>query len=186
VFKKQEPLDIEKVQASPVHWCIPLSDFDTGRTFYTCAKDNLDPFEILRAAKAIPYLFGKRVPLAHGRYIDGELGPILQDHLDHALSLGARTIVIINHTAPWTLKRSLPMRLYSTLIARGMHDAVSRDISTDVTAYHASDARILFISPSNLPCGSATHSKEKIKATFERGVEDALALRDELQELFQV
>lgn len=186
VFKQQQPLDIKKVEASPIHWCIPLTDFDTGRRFYTCAKDRLDPFEILRAAKAIPILFGKKVPLAHGRYIDGEIGPILQDHLDHALSLGARNIVIINHTASWTRKNSLPLRIYSYLCSRGMRGAIIRDISVDVKAFHASNAHILFLSPTKLPCGSATHNKEKIKATFERGVQDALALKDELHALFQL
>lgn len=184
VFKRQEPLDTQRLQTSPTQWCIPLSDYDTGKTFYACARDQFDPFEILRAANAIPILFGKRVPLAHRRYIDGEIGPVLQDHLDHALSLGARNIVIINNHLPWTHANSLPGRIYSHLVARGMHDAIIRDVSTDVTSFRAPNAHVIFLSPTNLPCGGATHNKEKIKATFERGMEDARALKDELLSLF--
>jgi predicted patatin/cPLA2 family phospholipase len=186
VFKQQERLNLAALKLSPIDWYVPLSDFETGKTFYASARDNFDPFEILRAAKAVPFLFGKRVPLARRRYIDGELGPILQDHLDHVLQLGARNIVIVNHTAAWTRTNSMPVRLYSTLIARGMHDAIIRDISTDVKSFHATDAHIVFVSPTNLPCGSATHSKEKIRATFERGYNDALALESELRTLFGV
>lgn len=184
VFKKQAPLDVGKLLTSPIEWFVPLSDFATGKTLYASAKSGLDPFEMLRAAKAIPFLFGKRIPLHRERYIDGELGPILQDHVDKAVESGARNIVIVNHTYQWTLTRSLPMRLYSILVAQGMHDAVQRDVSTDVTAYHAAGARVILLNPTNLPCGSTTTKKNKLKATFDRGVADALALRDELRGLF--
>jgi len=183
VFKKQEPLDIQKVKTSSIQWHIPLADYDRGKTFYASVRDNLDPFEILRAAKAIPFLFGKRIPLAHHRYIDGEAGAILQDHLSHALSLGARNIVILNHTSNWTSLNSIPARIYGRLIAHGMHDAILRDIANDVTAWHATNARVILLSPTNLACGTATIEQSCIKATFDRGVQDARALKDHLRML---
>jgi predicted patatin/cPLA2 family phospholipase len=186
VFRQLEPLDVEKLQTTPIQWFVPVSDFDTGKTRYIGASDDVDPFELLRAAKAIPILFGKKVPLAHGRYIDGELGPILQDHLEYALSRGARNIVIVNHCVGWTRDNSIAVRLYAHLTPPGMRDAIIRDITHDVTAYSAPHAKILLVSPQNLPCNSATHKKEKIRATFDRGVADALALKDELRKLFAV
>lgn len=185
VFRQQEPLDEEKLRMTPIQWLIPISDYDTGRTLYSGAHDNLDPFEILRAAKATPFLFRKYVSLARRRYIDGEFGPTLQDHVAQVLSRGARNIVIINHFRTWTRPKKLLMRLWAHLVPLGLHDAVIRDISTDVKLFSAPHARVLFLSPQGLPCGTATRNKEKIKATFDRGVQDALALKDELQELFR-
>jgi len=186
VFKREAPLDVAALKKSAIHWAVPVTDFDTGKVLYASSGSGLDPFEILRASKAIPILFGKKVPLAHGRYIDGEFGPILQDHVDHAVSLGARNILIINHTKSWTRSSATPMRLYARITPDGMHDAIIRDMSTDVKSYKAPGAHVVFISPSNLPCSTATRSKEKLTATFERGVTDALALEDELRSLFSV
>ena len=186
VFKKQEPLDTERLQGTPIGWFIPLSDYDTGATRYVGAKDHLDPFEVLRAAKAIPVLFGKRVPLSHRRYIDGELGPILQDHVRHALAQGAQNILIINHVTPWEGTKKIAMQLYTSVIPGGMRDAIFRDISTDTHHFSAPYANVLFVSPEQLPCAPLSHSKQKIKATFERGVADALALAPELRTLFNV
>jgi hypothetical protein len=184
VFKRLEPLDTEKLKATPIQWHIPVSDFDTGKTRYVSANDNVDPFELLRAAKAIPILFGKKVSLAYGRYIDGELGPILQDHVEHALSLGAKNIVIVNHCLGWTREGAIPVRLYARITPPGMHDAIIRDISTDVTAYSAPHANILLVSPGSLPCNSSTHDKRKLQATFDRGFQDALEHAGELRTLF--
>ena len=184
VFKEQEPLDTERLQRTLIKWFIPLSDYDTGATCYVGIKDNLDPFEVLRAAKAIPVLFGKRILLSHRRYIDGELGPILQDHVRHALAQGVQNILILNHVTPWEGTKKIAMRLYTSVIPGGMRDAIIRDISTDTHHFSAPHANVLFVSPEKLPCAPLTHNKEKIKATFDRGVADALALKDELRALF--
>ena len=105
VFKHQEPLDVKQVQSTPIEWCIPLTDYDTGKTLYVSAGDDFDPFELLRGAKAIPILFGKKVRTGHRQYIDGEFGATLQDHVSHALALGARRIVIVNHFSGWNWPR---------------------------------------------------------------------------------
>lgn len=185
VFKHEAPLDVVALAKSTIRWAIPVTDFDTGKVLYAGPSNAFDPFEILRAAKALPVLFGKKIALAHGRYIDGEVGPILQDHVDHAVSLGARNILIINHARSWTRENAIPMRLYARITPDGMRDAIIRDISTDVRSYKAPGAHVIFVSPSNLPCGIATRDKGKLTATFERGVADAVALEDELRELFR-
>jgi predicted patatin/cPLA2 family phospholipase len=185
VFKTQEPLDTNALRRSSIDWYIPITDFDTGKTLYISKRDSIDPFETLRAAKAIPILFGKKILLAPHRYIDGELGPILQDHVEKALSLGATKIVVLNHTEQWTRLNSLPIRLYAYLCERGMQDAIMRDISTDVTAYHSSAAQVILLSPTNLPCGTVTHNPQKLEAAFLKGAEDAERLAGDIRKLFE-
>ncbi|MCR4276163.1 MAG: hypothetical protein NUV90_02140 [Candidatus Parcubacteria bacterium] len=185
VFKKQEPMDVLKLKSSPIRWFVPINDFDTGRTRYVSAADELDPFEVLRATTALPIVFGHQIPIAGKRYIDGELGPILQDHVTQALRQGAKRIVLINHTTPWNILSRAVFKGYAAHIPQGMHDAVIRDISTSVFQMTAPGAHVIVVAPQNLPAGNLTRDKRKLQATFDRGVTDALAIEKELRDFFQ-
>lgn len=184
VFKKEEPLNVQELQKTPIHWHIPISDFDTGHTRYVNAQDALDPFEVLRATTSIPLVFGKQIPIARERYIDGELGPTLQDHVTHVLRQGAKKILIINHTSPWSSLSRAIYEGYAAHIPKGMHDAVIRDISTDVFHMSAPEATVIAVAPRHLPAKNLTRSQKKLRATFARGVADALAIEKELRDLF--
>lgn len=184
VFKKQEPMDIDKLNSSLIHWFVSVSDFDTGRTRYVSEVDALDPFEVLRATTAVPIIFGKKIPIADKRYIDGELGPTLQDHITHVLRQGAKRILIINHTSPWNSISRAVYEGYAAHIPKGMHDAVIRDISTNVFQMTAPGATVVVVAPQNLPAGNLTRNQKKLQATFDRGVEDALVIEKELRNLF--
>lgn len=185
VFKKQEPLNVDKLQQSVVRWVVPISNFDTGRTRYVSATDAFDPFEILRATSALPVFFGKKIPIDESRYTDGELGPTLQDHVTHVLRQGAKKILLINHSYPLSFVSRALVKEYAAHIPRGMHDAVIRDISTNVFQMTAPDATVIAVVPKNLPAGKLTRNQQKLRHTFERGVEDALAIEKELRNLFQ-
>ncbi|HEY4487255.1 MAG TPA: hypothetical protein VI483_00650 [Candidatus Paceibacterota bacterium] len=186
VFKQQEPLNIKKLAATTIQWQIPITDVDSGETRYIGAKNNVDPFETLRATKAIPILFGKKIAIGKHRYIDGEFGPTLDDHVRHAFALGAQRIVIVNHLAPWTLRRRVVACAYALLRSRATRRALLRDIFTSITHFDGKGAEVLFVNPQRLPTGTATRDQEKVRATFARGYQDALALKDELRTLFNV
>lgn len=186
VFKKQEPLNVDALRVSAVRWSIPISDFDTGRTRYVSAADSLDPFEVLRATTALPFFFGKKVSIAAKRYVDGELGPVLQDHVTHVLRQGAKRILIVNHTSPWTAVSRAIFKGYAAHAPHGMHDAITRDISTDVFAMKATGAHVIAVVPRNLPAGNLTRDKKKLQKTFDQGVQNALSIEKELRELFTV
>ncbi len=184
VFRNQEPLDTNALKNSSIRWFVPMSDYDTGRTRYVSAEDALNPFEVLRASAAIPIVFGEKIPIDGNRYTDGELGPTLQDHVTQALRQGVRRILIINHTAPWhTISRAV-YEGYAAHIPKGMHDAIIRDLSTNVFHMSAPGATVIAVAPQNLPAGNLTRNKKKLVRTFEYGVEDALAIEKELRDLF--
>lgn len=185
VFKKQEVLDVEKIQNSTIHWFIPMSDFDTGYTQYVNAKDKLDLFEVLRATMAIPLAFGRKIPISGKRYIDGEFGPTLQDHVTHALHHGAKRILLLNHTSPWNFISRSVFKGYATHIPQGMHDALIRDISTNVFQMTAPGATVIAVAPQNLPAWNLTRDQKRLQATFDQGVADALSIEKELRELFR-
>ena len=184
VFKKEDPLDVDRLASTSIKWFVPIEDFDTGRTRYASAIDALDPFEVLRATTAMPVAYGKKVRIANKRYVDGELGPTLQDHITHALRQGAKRILVINHTTPFDLISRAVLEGYAAHIPQGMRDAIIRDISTDVFQMTAPGAQVIVVVPQSLPAGHLTRNKEKLQATFNRGISDALALQDDLLKLF--
>lgn len=184
VFKNQERLDINKLRSSPIRWSVPISDFDTGHTRYINADDKIDLFEVLRATTAIPFAFGKKISIGKKRYIDGEFGPVLQDHVTHVLNQGAKKILILNHTSPWNHISQAVFRGYAAHIPQGMHDAIIRDISTNVFQMSAPNASVIAVAPQDLPAGNLTRNQNKLKKTFEQGMEDALKIEKELRTFF--
>jgi predicted patatin/cPLA2 family phospholipase len=185
ILKKQEPLDVEKLNSSAIRWSVPLSDFDTGRTRYVNASDALDPFEVLRATTAMPIFFGGKIPIAGKRYIDGELGATLQNHITHALRQGAKRILILNHTSPCHYIARVVLEGYAAHVPKGMHDAVLKDLSKSVFQMDAPEAKIIIVAPQDLPANRLTRDRRKLQSTFEQGVADAIANEKELRNLFQ-
>ncbi len=184
VFKKTERLDTKKLQESTIRWFVPITDFETGHTRYVSADDHIDAFEMLRASAAIPILFGKKVLIQGRLYTDGEFGPVLQDHISQALRQGAKRIVVITHTTPWTHASRAVLQAYAAHTPEGMRDAIIRDISTDVFKMTAPGADVLTFVPRNLSAHFATRNRDKLQQTFERGVDDALTHAEELRTLF--
>lgn len=185
VCKQQEPLDVDRLNASPIGWFIPMSDFDTGGIRYVGAADRIDPYEILRAATAVPIFYGKKVSIAHHRYVDGEIGPVLQDHVSFALKRGAKRMLVLNDSAPWTTVSRSIMRAYALHTPHGMHDAIIRDISTSVFHMSAPGIAVIAIAQKNLPAWTLTRDQHRLQETFDRGVGDALAAEKELLNLFK-
>ena len=186
VFKKQEPLDVPALNSSAIRWFVPIENFDSGQARYASAVDALDPFEVLRATTAAPIVFGKQIQIAGKRYIDGELGPVLQDHVTQALRQGVRKMLVLNHTEPRNIVARTIMRGYAAHLPHGMRDAVIRDISTNVFAMKAPRAHVIAVAPRNLPAGKLTRDQKKSQKTFDQGVQDALSIEKELRELFAV
>ena len=71
VFKKKIPLDPDKINKSKMHLVIPLTNAKTGKAEYFDSKTNEDIFEILRAAMAAPFVYGKFVKIRSKVYFDG-------------------------------------------------------------------------------------------------------------------
>lgn len=186
IFKQLEPLNTESVRTTPIQWLIPITDYVSGEIQYASAADTIDPFEILRASEALPFYYGKRVSLLGHTYIDGELGPTLQDHIRKACQLGATRILFINHCGPWVGFKRAAMETYALFCSQGLRDAIMRDIRTDTAQLEFPNGKLLVVNPIELPVLSIENDKQKLIATFENGYHNALALKEELRTLFDV
>ena len=91
---------------------------------------------------------------------------------------------MINHTSPWNAVSRAVIRGYAAHIPHGMHDAIIRDISTNVFSMKAPGAHVIVVAPQNLPAGLLTRDQKKLQKTFDQGVEDALLIEKELRTLF--
>jgi predicted patatin/cPLA2 family phospholipase len=185
VFKKQEPLAIEQLRNSPIELFIPVTHARTGHCEYLTKDTQVDFFEILRATAAIPIFYGKQVSILGEKYVDGELTPTIVDHVKKALSAGATRILVITNKTPLTRFNTLETKIYTHFVSKGLREAVLREISTSVSCVTAPGATVLCVGP-RISIRSLTNAKEKLRANFDRGVEDARAMKDELSALFSV
>lgn len=183
VFKKQEPLDVDALMKSGIDWYVPATDIETGKARYFGKLDLLDIFELLRAAKAIPIFYGRRLPLFGKTYFDGEFGPTIADHVSYALGLGAKNILIINNNAPKGKLNRLETHLYAALQSTHLRDAIVRDVDEGTTCITANGATIVCVSP-DLQLGILTRNRKKLIKAYDTGVDGALAMEQELRTLF--
>ncbi len=96
VFKKQEPLDIEKLSNVKTKYYIPIKGVSDGNLRYISNLDNLDIFETLRATTAIPFFYNKKVNIEKKLYIDGSSSSSLKKMIDKAIGLGATKVLVID------------------------------------------------------------------------------------------
>ena len=99
VFKKQEPLDQEKFNQTKTDYYISVTDAITGMGRFISAKDGEDIFEVLRATKAMPFVYGKKVLLSGRQYIDGCLAVSFEDEVNKAIESGATHVIAINDSS---------------------------------------------------------------------------------------
>lgn len=93
VFKKKIPLDSNNLKNSKMHLIIPLTNARTGKPHYIDNKSNEDFFEILRAATAAPFVYGKLIKIKNERYFDGSFSDALP--IEHPSVKNSRKIIIL-------------------------------------------------------------------------------------------
>lgn len=100
VFKKQIPLDEDKVYKSNIKFFISSFNQTTGEIVYFDNHNNMDVFESMRASKAVPILY-KLIPsvkIKRSLYFDPFLTSRSDIHLKKVLKEGATKILMINNS----------------------------------------------------------------------------------------
>lgn len=106
IFKNEIPLDMSKLLNSKVELIIPLTNAKTGEFEYASSKNkfsNYDPREVLKAAMAVPVLFGKVVKLKEKDYYDGWATDTMPLEIDSVID----STKIIIFTKPFELNSNL-------------------------------------------------------------------------------
>ena len=93
VFKKYIPLDKNKIKNSKTKFIVPLTNADNGQAEYFDNKTKMDFFEILKAAMAAPFAYGKEIKINGSYYIDGSFSDPLP--IDISPITDSRKIIIL-------------------------------------------------------------------------------------------
>lgn len=176
ILERELPLDEETVKATSTRWFVPVTDLATGRTEFVTNGTWFEPYEIMRAAKAIPFLYGGAVRLGGHSYIDGDVSVNMAELIRKARKEGATKILVITNT----FKLSGAMRLFvlaSAFFSKPMiRELVLNDMRRAEWDHLPADVDIMVIGPSYpLPLATITRVRRKVVETYHMGVADLLA-----------
>jgi predicted patatin/cPLA2 family phospholipase len=105
VFKKQEPLDTEKIKNSKIDFYIPAINLSNGQLRYFKNDENVDIFKIIKASKAMPVYYGKKIIIEGESYSDCQLSSDVEQNVKKAAELGATHILVIKSNNPGFVTR---------------------------------------------------------------------------------
>lgn len=179
IFKKQDPLNVAALTKSDTQCLFPATNFQTGIPHYFTNHDGNDPFELLRASKAIPLIFNETVRLGTETYLDGEIGTTRMDYIQEVVQRGCNTVVLIDSMSTKTLLSDQIVMFYAKLRLPQLQNAFQRDVQEVYKGCTApADVDIVCIrAPKDLPAKLATRDQKKLTAAFTQGREDVLASR---------
>lgn len=179
MLKKEHPIDFATLAASKTKLIVPLTRAGDGVTVYYPMPRDASVYEVIRAAKAIPFAYGKTVTLGGVEYVDGDFGSGLDDYIREAVSDGATTIIAINNqngTSAWFRGA---MRALSSLGSLqdgiGLARAAKRELAQPPAYIPPEGVRVIMLRRPESPRLSLTHrSPSAMRAAFNRGYDDAV------------
>ncbi len=181
IMRREIPLNEESLSATNTQWFVPVTDLQTGKTDYVTNDTWYDPYEIMRAAKAIPFLYGGAVRLGGKRYVDGDVSVNMAELIRKARREGATKILVISNTIKQTGVARLFV-LYCALTSPPMiRQLVLNDMRHEEWDHLPADVDIYVIGPQYpLPLSTITHVRRKVAEAYYMGVADALSHREEI------
>jgi predicted patatin/cPLA2 family phospholipase len=148
VFKKQQPLDLEKLSLTKSFYYIPIKNTGSGEMRYFSNNDSVNVFEVLRATKAIPFFCKRKILLDGSSYADGSTFSQLKKMIVKAIELGADKVLVIDCR---TLMSKLPKY---------------------------KDGQVFVISNPKIPSKLLTRDAKKLQKTYDMGYSDVINNKD--------
>jgi len=179
VFKKQDPLDTSRIYKSKIDFLIPLTDAHTGEVKYFSNRDRQDIFEILRASKAMPFFYGKKIKIRDRYYIDSRFSTRIELHLQKAISMGAKNIIAIN-TSGLYRPFKLIFDFFIFLKSLKQKQFFKENLDKIKTFKYPEDINIVFLSPNSSSKIATFNNKQEV---LKKNIEDGLSYAEESEEL---
>ncbi len=159
VFVRQAPLHLGVLANTATRFYIPALDPSTKKVRYFSNGEVADILQVLRAAKAIPFYFGRKVLLQGEYYIDGAIGVSFLETIHKAQALGATKIIAID-----------------------CHPNAHTQQQFEHLQQALGDRFVLFRNTRS-SAGLLTRSAKKLHATFEKGYRDVYERKRALKSL---
>jgi predicted patatin/cPLA2 family phospholipase len=184
IFKGNGMLREGALESSPVEYYISIVDAVTGKARFIDRSNNVDRFELMRASKALPILYGKTVRILGKDYIDGAVGQTTQSQIDFAIGKGATRILFIDDSSKRTLFLNCITFFYALTDTKELRTKVLADLFTKRTHTVPEGVELLYVHRDKMPAAIMTRDKKQLTQTFECGVQDACELSGPLRSLF--
>lgn len=185
ILKEYMPLDMKALEASPTRYFVPVTNLDTSQTKYISNEEWFNPYEVMRAAKALPVLYNGHVRLGGASYLDGDFSTSITDLIHKALEAGAKRILCIVNSAPPNQFTKIVMGAYSTFLHEELRNHLKKDLKEKYKIDFPKDVQFVCLTPSmHLPASVFSRNRRRIIETFNMGYDDMLSKRDDVHALF--
>lgn len=162
IIRKMEPLDLKKLADSQTRYFIPVKNSVTGKSRYISCREELDIHEVLRATKALPIFYGRKVKIGDEFYVDSAFAITKEHGLTKGIELGATHVLIIESNAR---NKNRFQALVGTMLSylsnkKTIHDRDRHGV------------KILRLGPDKNPAPPVTRNSTLLTAAFEKGYAD--------------
>ena len=162
IIRKFEPIDLDKLSSIPTRYFIPVKNAVTGKGTYLSCRDGHDVHEVLRATKALPFFYARKVLIDGDAYVDSAFTITKEHGIEKAVSLGASHVLVLEiHSRKKSRVRSFVGKCLAPLV----RDTPIREIQ---------GVLILRLGPDKNPAPPVTRNSRLLSAAFHQGYEDVL------------
>lgn len=189
IFKRINPLGRETLKNARTKFFISATNVATGNLQFFTNKDlgSIDPYELVRASKAAPIAYHKRVKLNGRHYIDTYPASAIDVGIKKAIKEGANTLIIINCCSSYgpQMLSQIFFRIYRFFVNKNLRKAIDTFILSKRDPTPPTNIHTIKIQPSQeLAVVFFTRDREKLQSAFKMGYNDVVN-SSELQALLR-
>ncbi|MFM2198795.1 MAG: hypothetical protein RLZZ505_2227 [Verrucomicrobiota bacterium] len=162
IIRKMEPLDLDKLADIQTRYFIAVKNLADGKGRYISCRDQASIHEVLRATKALPIFYARKVNINGELFADSAFVITKEHSVSKALELGATHILVLEINPRKTTRfQSLAGKIVSHLRSkRPNHDSPPDGVS------------IFRIGPDKNPAPAVTRNARLLTAAFDKGYQD--------------
>jgi predicted patatin/cPLA2 family phospholipase len=181
IFKQLNPLNVPQLEDTKTKYFIPLTEHDTGFTRFVSNETWFNPYEVMRAAKAIPIFYNHTVRLGGSRYLDGDISTNTSTLIQKAIDEGAKKVFVVTNNHAPTRTGNLAVRMYARTLPRALRTTVINDLKIIPIPTWPPEVEIMYLTPSvPLPAKLYTRKPRKVIESYHIGYGDVMAKQQEI------
>jgi len=185
VFKSYMPLNVDTFSETTTKYFVPVTDINSGVSEFITNDTWFDPYEVMRAAKAIPILYNGHVRLGGRTYLDGDFSTSIVDLMNKALEQGAERIICITNSTPPSQMAKFFLRAYAKLLHPNLRASFLKDLESGQEIQWPEGLQFVCLSPSfPLPAVIYSRNRREVIETFTMGYDDMMARREDIDTIF--
>jgi predicted acylesterase/phospholipase RssA len=139
-----------------------VKNASTGQGRYFSCREGIDIHEVLRATKALPFFYGRKVNIGGELFLDSAFTITKEHGVSKAMELGATHILVLEIN---------PRN--RTRLQNLTHKIISRFSGNKPNSAHQShEVTILRLGPDTNPAPPVTRNPDLLTAAYEKGYED--------------